>query len=226
MVIGDVEHAFVVSSGPDRDGRSTIAVLDRALFRRALDLFGRLGIEPASATPEPLVLAASPGTWRLRLGDAYGCLRMSGRLGIACSPSGRAEPPVELRLALEQAGTARPGAIEVEGDCDTAAWTASLGVKVTEVAADRSRAAPAVLELLQYEHAPRLADWRAWRAPAALAAALAVDNLEFERGIGAQLGQRAQPDAHGRHTASRSHTISIRLPSRLSRARERKRARW
>lgn len=174
MLIGDLEHAFAVAGRPDGAGRSTLAVLDRALFRRALDLFSRLGIEPASATPEPLVLDAGPGRWRLRLGGAYGCLRMGERLGIACSLSGGAEPPVELRLALEQAGAARPEAIEVEGDCDVASWTAALGVKVLASAPDRTRAAPVALELLQYEFAPRIADWRAWRLPAALAAALAL----------------------------------------------------
>lgn len=174
MLIGDLEHAFAVAGRPDGAGRSTLAVLDRALFKRALDLFSRLGIEPVSATPEPLALDAGPGRWRLRLGAAYGCLRMGERLGIACSLSGGAEPPVELRLALEQAGAAGPEAIEVEGDCDTAAWTAALGVRVLATAPDRTRAAPVALELLQYEFAPRIADWRAWRLPAALAAALAL----------------------------------------------------
>jgi type II secretion system protein L len=99
---------------------------------------------------------------------------MGERLGIACSSAGGAEPPVELRLALEQTGAARPQGIEVEGECDSAAWTAALGVTVTTIAPDRSRAAPVALELLQYDFAPRMVDWRAWRLPAALAAALAL----------------------------------------------------
>ncbi|MDH5537061.1 MAG: type II secretion system protein GspL [Betaproteobacteria bacterium] len=174
MVLGDVERSFVAASKPDSAGRVTLAVLDRALFKRALDLFARLKIEPVSVVPEPLTLPAGRGRWRLRLGDRYGCVRMGERLGIACSLSGGTEPPVELRLALEQAGPARPEAIEVEGECDTAAWTAALGVQVLAVAPDRSYRAPVVLELLQYEFAPRIADWRAWRLPAVLAVALAL----------------------------------------------------
>jgi general secretion pathway protein L len=174
MLLGDIEQAFVVAGKRDGTGRSTVAVLDRVLFERALALLARLGIVPASATPEPLTLAAGRGRWRLRLGGAYGCLRMGERLGIACSDSEGADPPVELRLALEQAGAARPEAIEVEGQCDTAAWTASLGVKVLAIAPDLSRAAPVTLELLQYEFAPRMVDWRAWRLPAALAAMLVL----------------------------------------------------
>jgi general secretion pathway protein L len=174
LLLGDIEHAFVVAGRRDGMGRTTLAVLDRALFKRALELFARLGIVPASATPEPLTLAAGRGRWRLRLGGAYGSLRMGELLGIACSYSGGEDPPVELRLALEQAGAARPEAIEVEGEFDTAAWAASLGEKVLAVAPDRTRVAPVALELLQYEFAPRMVDWRAWRLPAALAAALAL----------------------------------------------------
>lgn len=174
MLLGNIEHAFVVAGRPDGTGRATLAVLDRVFFKRALELFARLGIVPVSATPEPLTLAAGRGRWRLRLGGAYGCLRMGEQLGIACSGSGGVDPPVELRLALEQAGSARPEAIEVEGECDIEAWSASLGVKVLAVVPDRSRAAPVALELLQYEFAPRMLDWRAWRLPAALVAALAL----------------------------------------------------
>jgi general secretion pathway protein L len=174
MLLGDIEQAFVAAGRADGAGRSTLAVLDRALLGRALELFGRLGIAPASATPEPLTLAARRNRWRLRQGASYGSLRMSERLGIACSGSGGADPPVELRLALEQAGAARPEAIEVEGECDSAAWTAALGVAVSMVAPDRARVVPVALELLQYEFAPRMVDWRAWRLPAALAVALAL----------------------------------------------------
>jgi len=174
LLLGDIEHAFVVAGRPGGTGHATLAVLDRALFKRALELFARLGIVPASATPEPLTLAAGRGRWRLRVGGAYGSLRMGEQLGVACSYSGGADPPVELRLALEQAGAARPEAIEVEGECEIAAWAASLRVNVLAVAPDRTRAAPVALELLQYEFAPRMADWSAWRLPAALAAALAL----------------------------------------------------
>ena len=174
MLLGEIEQAFVVAGRPDAAGRSTLAVLDRALFARALALFARLGITPVSATPEPLTLAAGRGSWRLRLGSAYGSLRMGERLGIACSYTGGADPPIELRLALEQAGAARPEAIEVEGAFDGVAWTTALGVKVTATAPDPSRSAPVALELLQYDLAPGMVDWRAWRMPAALAAALAL----------------------------------------------------
>jgi type II secretion system protein L len=110
------------------------------------------------------------GRWRLRKRGGAAVLRMGRELGISCAAT--EAPPVELELALAQAPV-RPEAIEVDGPCDAAAWTAALGVPVLE-AARETRAPPVDLELLQYDFAPRLADWRAWRPAAALAAALAV----------------------------------------------------
>ena len=170
LVLGELERNHVVAGRPDSARRATLAVVDRALLRRALDLFARLDMRPASATPEPLAIGTRAGRWRLRLRGGSAVLRMDASLGISCA-AGEA-PPVELELALAQA-TARPEAIEVEGPCDTAAWSAALGVPVSG-AAPETHAPPVELELLQYELGPRLADWKAWRPAAALAAALAV----------------------------------------------------
>jgi general secretion pathway protein L len=84
-----------------------------------------------------------------------------------------------VQLALQQAGeTQRPQAIVVDGDTGNnfaaAEWTAALGVPVVAPETAEGRAEPVALELLQYEFVPRLASWRAWRVPAALAAALAL----------------------------------------------------
>ena len=170
LLLGELERNHVVAGRPDAERRATLAVVDRTLLRRALDLLARLDIRPASATPEPLAIALRPGRWRLRLRGDSAVLRMSTDFGISCA-AGEA-PPVELELALSQAA-ARPEAIEVEGPCDTAAWSAALGLQVS-AAAPETRAPPIELELLQYELAARLADWKAWRPAAALAAALAV----------------------------------------------------
>jgi type II secretion system protein L len=83
---------------------------------------------------------------------------------MSCSAG---NPPVELALALEQAA-ARPPAIEVEGECDAEAWSRELGVPVEPVP-PASRAEPTRLELLQYELAPQVVNWRAARLPLALA---------------------------------------------------------
>ena len=171
-VLSDIESAFVVAAkvGP----RATLAVLDRALFTRALELLRRARLEAASATPEQLALPLESGRWRLRLGTAYSVLRIGSLRGIACSAPTTAAP-VEVQLALQQAGeTGRPQAIVVDGEFPAREWTDALGVPVVAPEAAEGRAEPVALELLQYELAPRLASWRAWRVPAAVAALLVL----------------------------------------------------
>lgn len=166
-LLSDAASAHVVASKRS-GGRATLAVLDRVLLQRGLELLRRAKLVPASAMPEQLTLPLAAGRWRLRLADGYACLRMSELRAITCSATGGGEPPIELRLALEQAGEARPQAIEVEGACDAEAWSKALGVAVL-AASPSAHAATAPLELLQYEFGPRMADWRAWRVPAVLA---------------------------------------------------------
>ena len=168
-LLSDAATAYVVT-GKRLGSRATLAVLDRVLLQRALEVLRRVKISPTSATPEQLTLPMTPGHWRLRLQPGYACLRMGELRGIACSAPSDSEPPVELRLALEQAGAARPQAVEVEGACDTTAWSDALGLPVLAAPAAPARVDPAPLELLQYEFGPRVADWRAWRVPLALAA--------------------------------------------------------
>jgi len=171
-VLSDIETAFVVAA---REGsRATLAVLDRALFSRALELLRRAKLEPARATPEQLALPLESGRWRLRLGTAYSVLRMGALRGMPCSAA-TAAAPVEVQLALQQAGeTHRPQAIVVDGEFPAREWSDALGVPVVAPEAAEGRAEPIALELLQYELAPRLASWRAWRLPAAAAALLAL----------------------------------------------------
>jgi general secretion pathway protein L len=171
-ILTEPSTAYVVAS-KRLGSRATLAVMDRVLLQRALEVLRRVKIVPATAAPEQLTLPISEGHWRLRVQPAYGCLRTGELRGIACSASSEAEPPVELRLALEQAGDARPQGLEVEGACDTEAWAKALGIPAVAAPA-AARAEPAPLELLQYEFGPRVVDWRAWLAPAFLAALCAL----------------------------------------------------
>lgn len=168
-LLSRLESAWVVAAG------STLAVLDRVLLERALELLRRVKLAPASATPEQLALPLSAGRWRLRLEAGTACLRTGELAGMACSAAqGAREPPLELRLALEQGASIRPQAIEVEGECDDEAWSAALGVPVVRVVAAAPRAEPPRLELLQYELAPRMMNLRSARVPLVLAALCAL----------------------------------------------------
>lgn len=172
-MLADASTAYVVA-GKKVGSRATLAVLDRVLLQRALEVLRRVKIVPASAAPEQLTLALTEGRWRVRVQPGYACVRMAEFRGMACSAGVQGEPPVELRLALEQSADARPQAIEVEGPCDVGRWSKALDIPVIAADAVATRADPTPLELLQYEFAPRVVDWRAWRVPAVLAALCAL----------------------------------------------------
>lgn len=172
-ILSEIESAFVVAA---RGGapRATLAVLDRALLARGLELLRRAKLEPSSATPEQLTLPLESNRWRLRLGSAYSVLRMEALRGIPCSPAA-GSAPVEVQLALQQVGESqRPQAIVVDGALAAGEWTSALGLPVVAAEVPEGRAEPVALELLQYEFAPHLASWRVWRVPAAIAALLAL----------------------------------------------------
>jgi general secretion pathway protein L len=212
-LLGDIERAFVAASEPDAQGRATLAVVDRSLLRRALELFARLKIRPASVTPAPLSMPLGERRWRLKLAGACASLRIDQRFGLCCSHSGAASPPVELQLALAQRAAERPDALEVQGESpDTEAWSALLGIPVVTVPAHDTHAPPVALELLQYELAPRMLEWAAWRVPAALAAALALVwlaglNLDAWLMIREERALRARMDAELREAFPRTTVV-------------------
>lgn len=167
---GDADQAHVVASPVGADGMATAAVVDRALFARALALAARVGLRIVSAVPAPMALPSMPGSWHVSLAGAAGCVRHGEHAGVGFAADPDA-PPVELRLLVAQAGA--PRAIEIAGECDTEAWSRGLGVPVRAVPPP-VRWPPPTLDLLRYAFAPRVVDARAWRAAGWLAAALLV----------------------------------------------------
>ena len=166
-VAGDVERCHVTASPPDADGQAAVAVVDRALLRRTLEILQRAGQRVVHATPQPLALGMTPGNWRARLRAGQGSVRTGSHTGASF---GAGSPPLELHLLLAQAPR-RPAAIEVDGECDANTWSEALGIDVVASPPD-SIAPPVALDLMQYEFARSVVPWRAWRTTAALAAAL------------------------------------------------------
>jgi general secretion pathway protein L len=166
-VAGDIERCHLVASAPDGDGFGVIAVVDRALLRRALEILQRAGQRVVQATPQPLALGMTRGNWRVRVRGEHG----SVRTGV-CTGASFAEgvPPLELKLLLAQAAR-RPAAIEVDGQCDPDAWSEALGVPVLAAAPD-AVAPPVALDLMQYEFAGSVVRWEAWRVSVALTTVL------------------------------------------------------
>jgi general secretion pathway protein L len=168
-IAAEIERCHVTASAPDADGNALIAVVDRGLLRRALEMLSRAGQRVAQATPQPLALSLTPGSWRARVRSGHGSVRTGRVSGTSFAAAGA---PVELKLLLAQSAR-RPASIEVDGDCDAAAWSEALGIDVVPSGPDPA-APPVVLDLLQYEFAGSVMQWQAWRATMALAAVLLV----------------------------------------------------
>jgi type II secretion system protein L len=144
-----------------------LAVVDRALLRRALEILQRAGQRVVQATPQPLALGMTWANWRVRVRGERGGVRTGPHTGASL---GQGAPPLELKLLLTQAAR-RPAAIEVDGECDPAVWSEALGLPVLAAAVD-AVAPPIALDLMQYQFAGSVVAWQAWRASAALAATL------------------------------------------------------
>ena len=170
---GDVERNHVVAMLPEAGGQTMAAVVDRALLKRALEIFERAGRRVVEATPQPLALGFTPGNWRVRWREDKASVRTGPSSGTGLASSG--VPPLELSLLLSQSEE-RPAAIEVEGDCDVKAWSDALGVPVKPAPAV-VQAPPVVLDLLQYEFSRSVVRWEAWRATLVLGMVLLLAAL-------------------------------------------------
>lgn len=169
-LVGNVDDAHVVATPRAQDGTAVAAVVDRALLRRALELFARLNRRVLAAVPSPFALSYNTYRWRAHIRDGAGCVRTGPTSGaVFASEDG---VPVEVQLLIKQA-IAAPKLLEVDGDCDANAWSTVLGTDVKQVGPE-SQAPPVMLDLLQYQFSPGFSDWKGWRVPALLGVILAL----------------------------------------------------
>jgi general secretion pathway protein L len=169
-IASDAEDVHVVSFGIDADGVAAVAVVDRSLLARTLELFRRSGLAVVSATVNPMALPWKPGSWRVRIRDGFGSVRTGARSGLAFASD--ADTPVELRLLIGQT-TSAPETVEVDGDCDVRVWSEALGVEVRQILPDEL-APELALDLMQYQFAPGVGDWKQLRTPVVLGVMLFV----------------------------------------------------
>lgn len=170
---GDADDVHVVATDRDPDGVAVAAVVDRALLVRTLDLFTRARRAVVAATLSPLALPWKSDGWRVRIRDGFGSVRSGESFGLAFATNEAV--PVELQLLIAQA-IVPPASIEVDGDCDAHIWRETLGVEVKQVQPD-TEVPDVTLDLLQYQFAPGVADWKRLRTPALLAVLLLVVSL-------------------------------------------------
>lgn len=168
-LVGEAEHAHVVATARGADGNAMAAIVDRALFARALALVTRAGHRVVAASSAVLALPHEAGRWRVHVEDDIVAVRTGEFAGVAFPASGA--PPRELALLLAQMGP--PAGIDASGACDASAWSGALPVPVMAAPSPEAVPVPA-LDLMQYGFATGLADPAVWRRTAVLAAVLAV----------------------------------------------------
>jgi general secretion pathway protein L len=183
--IPEPERLHVAATSLSKD-RLCLAIVDRQWLEKLLSRLERSGLIPQRVYPECLLPGLLPHAWTVVWNGRDGFARTGDAEGFSLDSTEGGNPPVALRLALEnsrKAGAepwtiiarAAPGAEEP----DIQQWSAALGTPVESGPAwhwASGRSQPG-LDLLQGEFALRGAGGaalRRLRRPAVLAAALLV----------------------------------------------------
>lgn len=165
--IPEPEQLHVVAAPAPVANALCVAVIDRQWLERMLGRLARGGLVAVSACPECLLAELPPRAWTVVWNGDDSFARTGPAEGFALDSTNPGDPPVALRLALEQArnAAALPERIVVRvapgvalPDC--ARWSSQLGISVDpgpEWRWAQVQARPG-LELLQGEFAPRAAE--------------------------------------------------------------------
>ena len=169
--IQEPEQLHVVAAAARDENSLCLAVIDRQWLERMLERLARAGLTAVSAGPECLLPELLPRTWTVVWNGGDGFARTGTAEGFALDSNAAGDPPVALRLALEQARKAAsaperivvrtaPGAALP----DRARWSSQLGVAVDQGPEWRwaqAQGRPG-LEMLQGEFAPRSVEF-SWK---------------------------------------------------------------
>ena len=198
--IPEPEQLHVVAAPAPAENSLCLAVIDRLWLERMLERLARAGLTAISACPECLLPELLPRTWTVVWNDDDGFARTGPAEGFALDSTRAGDPPVALRLALEQARRAAsaPERIVLRAAPgvalpDRARWSLQLGIEVDQGPEwhwAQAQAQPG-LEMLQGEFAPRTVEhsWRRrLRRPAILAGTLM---LLATLGVAADWGVKA-----------------------------------
>ena len=184
--IPDPEQLHVVAAPAPAENSLCLAVIDRHWLERMLESLARTGLTAVSACPECLLPELLPRAWTVVWNGGDSFARTGPAEGFALDSTKAGDPPVALRLALDEArgAASAPERIVVRvapgvAPPDCVRWSSQLGVAVDQGPEWRWAQAQTQpgLEILQGEFAPR-ADERNWkrrlRRPAMLAGALVL----------------------------------------------------
>jgi general secretion pathway protein L len=191
-LLGDPAHIHAVAGRRDASGDTTVAVVDRDWFARALETLRRAGLKPTRAWSESALATSGSGEWNVVWGRERGVLVDDRGVAVAFDRAG-ADLPLALRLALDEAAARgeRPDRIAIHPEGgeplpDLPRWTQESGATFIESMAwetARTRPVPGdAIDLLQGEFVPRSAALSASRIPrgaAILAGLIALLQVTF-----------------------------------------------
>jgi general secretion pathway protein L len=187
-----------VPGPPVAEGKRLVGVIDREWVEYVVGAFARRQVRVESLWPAQLVLPTSPGQWSLACAHGALALRTGVESGLGWNAGEDPAYREEAVVAILQAGAAtadRPDTLKAF--IEDAAWeepvqkaAARCSMAVETAPMPLVRGAP--IDLLLGRASGMKAsmaqiDWRAWRAPAALATAAVVATLV---GLNVQWGQQ------------------------------------
>jgi general secretion pathway protein L len=173
-LLADPAQIHAVPGRTNAAGETLVAVVDRSWLAGALDVLAGAGLVPARAFCESALVPARRGTWHAVLGEARCFLAEDDGHAVAFDRPAGAEPPLALRIALDEAATrgARPErlVVQVEPGFEAppaAAWRERLGLAVETVVARPAlgAAAPEAIDLLGEAFSRRPGAWTSLRLP-------------------------------------------------------------
>src|SRR5258706_1337188 len=181
----DPESVHAVAAGALRNGRQSIAALDRTWLGRLVSAFESAGVSLRSITVETCLPPVAQAEWVLVLRESGGFLRTGEADGTSLDRPHDGSLPTVLRLALDaaRAADATPKRIVIHTDsaAGVPTWERELGVPSDAAPPWRAWQSngPPVIEFLQGEFAARHGARALWPRlrPAALlvGAALAIE---------------------------------------------------
>lgn len=165
-VIPDPESNHVVTGPTFPDGTTLLAVIDKAWMKSLLGRLSASGLEPERMLAESLLPDLQPGNWALVL-DASGGFLKTGEHAAHALDCHEHEPPLGLKLALQQASPPAGIVVHAGQFPDLDSWSRILGIPCSKGDAwDWRRAEGGTsLDLLHGEFSRKMEaiDWRPFR---------------------------------------------------------------
>lgn len=187
--LGDPASTYVAFAGEEREGLSSLVVVERQAFSGALHALRERDLPPSRMIAETLAPPLAQQGWTVIVRDGGGFARTAMYSGFSMDLGNPDAPPVQLRLAVAEARGAgqAPARLRVhsgESVPQVDAWRAALEIDIEQAGAWSWETADvqATPDLLQGDLRAR-SNWlealRPWLPAAALAGMILVVHVVF-----------------------------------------------